>query len=55
MEVCCPAVLILTLFQSNSYQVNVREYSPGISYVENEDYQLTYIIKLVLAKCVKRR
>ena len=27
--VCCPALKILTLFQSNTYKVNVREYTPG--------------------------
>ena len=31
--VCCLALQILTLFQSNSYKVNVREYFPIISYV----------------------
>ena len=43
MKVCYPALQILTLFQSNSYKVNVREYSPGISYIENKDYQLTLL------------
>ena len=32
--VCCLALQILALFQSNSYKVNVREYSLGISYVK---------------------
>ena len=51
---CCPALQILTLFQSDSYKVNVREYSPGISYVKKWRLSII-IINLVTAKRVKRR
>ena len=38
--VCRPAPLILTLFQSNIYKVNVREYPPGDFVSKNKHYQL---------------
>ena len=50
--VCCPALQILTLFQSNSYKVNVREYFPMISYVKKWGLS---IIDLVTAKHIQWR
>ena len=40
MRVHRPALLIFTLFQSNIYQVNVREYPPGIYDVKRDNFQL---------------
>ena len=52
VRVCCPALQILTLLQSNSYKVNVREYSPETSYIKK--WRLS-IIDLVTAKHFKWR
>ena len=35
-----PALLIFTLFQSNIYKVNLREYPPGIYVVKMDNLQL---------------
>ena len=49
-----PALLILTLFQSNIYKVNVREYSHGEFMFSKWTLSIINLVQLLMRMCLKQ-